>query len=135
MNPRAARMSNLDRAPMPTRTLYRPVGSAELSQIAARGYRRFPPRLSDQAYFYPVRTRAYAEQIARDWNARGSGPGYVARFEVSAEFLDGYQVRVVGARIHEEYWIPAECLEDFNDAIVGRIEIVAEFRNAESASA
>lgn len=45
---------------MRTRTLYRPVGSAELSLIAASGYRRFPPRLGEQSYFYPVCTRAYA---------------------------------------------------------------------------
>lgn len=120
---------------MTTHTLYRPVGSAELARIRASGYRRFPPRLTDQAYFYPVSTRAYAEQIARDWNARGSGSGYVTRFEVSGEFLARYQVRVVGARIHEEYWIPTEHLEDFNDAIVGRIEVVAEFDSAKAVSA
>ncbi len=119
---------------MKTRTLYRPVGSAELSLIKASGYRRFPPRLFDQAFFYPVSTRAYAEQIARDWNARDSGSGYVTRFEVSADFLARYEVRVVGARIHEEYWIPTEHLEDFNDAIIGKIEVIAEFKGSVAAS-
>ena len=34
----------------------------------------------------------------------------------------------VGGRTHEEYWIPAEDLEEFNQNIVGKIEVIAEFR-------
>ena len=34
----------------------------------------------------------------------------------------------LGGRQHREYWIPAEDLESFNDAIVGEITIVAEYR-------
>jgi len=33
----------------------------------------------------------------------------------------------VGGREHLEYWIPAEDLPAFNEAIVGPIEVVAEF--------
>ena len=33
-----------------------------------------------------------------------------------------------GGREHLEYWIPAEDLPAFNAAIVGRIEVTAEFR-------
>jgi hypothetical protein len=33
----------------------------------------------------------------------------------------------VGGREHAEYWIPAEQLEDFNDRLVGLIEVVAEY--------
>jgi hypothetical protein len=29
--------------------------------------------------------------------------------------------------MHEEYWIPAEDLADFNAAMVGPIEVIAEF--------
>ncbi len=112
---------------MNTRTLYRPVGSSELVAIKRSGYVRFPPRLLGQSHFVPVRTRAYAEQIARDVAAQGS-VGYVTRFEVSRVFLDRYEVHVVGARVHEEYRIPSGELEAFNDAIVGKIEVVAEHR-------
>lgn len=73
-------------------------------------------------------TRAYAEQIARDWNTRDGGTGYVTRFEVRADFLERYKVHVVGAQIHSEYWIPTEELAAFNDAIVGPIEVIAEYR-------
>jgi hypothetical protein len=34
----------------------------------------------------------------------------------------------VGARHHEEYWIPADDLDAFNDAIVGSIELLHTFR-------
>jgi hypothetical protein len=37
-------------------------------------------------------------------------------------------VQDAGGRAHQEYWIPAEDLSAFNDAIVGEIEVVAEFR-------
>jgi hypothetical protein len=72
---------------MPTITLYRPVGQKELDLIAASGYRAFPPRLPEQPIFYPVLNREYAEQIARDWNAKDekSGlAGYVLEFAVDA---------------------------------------------------
>jgi hypothetical protein len=37
-----------------TRSLYRPVGQAELELIEASGWRAFPPRLAHQPIFYPV---------------------------------------------------------------------------------
>jgi hypothetical protein len=62
---------------MSTRTLYRPAGQKELDLIGAADYRAFPPRLPDQPIFYPVLNRAYAEQIARDWNTRDERSGFV----------------------------------------------------------
>lgn len=38
----------------PLTTLYRPVGQAELDLIKIGGFRKFPPRLPDQPFFYPV---------------------------------------------------------------------------------
>lgn len=111
---------------IPTTTLYRPVGQAELDLIAATGHRRFPPRLPDQPIFYPVCNEEYATQIAARWNTSGGKVGYVTRFAVSADFLARYEVHIVGSRIHAEYWIPAEELEAFNDAIVGPIEVIGE---------
>jgi hypothetical protein len=49
-------------------TLYRPVGRQEYDLIAAADFRRFPPRLPAQPFFYPVTNAEYATQIARDWN-------------------------------------------------------------------
>lgn len=110
-----------------TVTLWRPVGEAELKLIEASGWRTFPPRLPDQPIFYPVLSEAYAIQIARDWNAPRGG-GWVTRFEVKRSFLEAYEIQQVGSRGHLEYWIPADNLVAFNEAIVGAIEVTAEFR-------
>jgi len=36
--------------------------------------------------------------IARDWNVKHSGVGYVTRFEVRRDFLDRYEVHQVGGQ-------------------------------------
>jgi hypothetical protein len=110
-----------------TKTLWRPVGPKELALIKESGMREFPPRLPDQPIFYPVTTEAYAVKIARDWNVRASGSGYVTRFEVLRAYLDQYNVELAGGREHQEYWIPAEDLQNFNAAIVGEIAVTKEF--------
>lgn len=113
-----------------TFVLYRPVGKKELDLIRETGFTKFPPRLPEQPIFYPVLNEEYATQIARDWNAKYNADkvGYVTRFQVRKDFLDNYEVKIVGGRTHEEYWIPAEDLEEFNRNIVGKIEVVSEFR-------
>jgi hypothetical protein len=108
--------------------LYRPVGLKELALIEATGFREFPPRLPDQPIFYPVLNEAYAAQIARDWNVRASGAGFVTRFQVEKEFAARYAPQIVGGKMHAELWVPAEDLAEFNRHIVGRIEVIAEFR-------
>jgi len=118
--------SNLQ-ASNPTVTLYRPVGARELELIAVSGFERFPPRLPDQPIFYPVCNERYAVEIAERWNAKQSGQGFVTRFRVRSDFLSRYEKQIVGASYHEEYWIPAEELQAFNDAMVGLIEVVREF--------
>lgn len=110
-----------------TVALYRPVGPKELDLIAASDWREFPPRLPDQPFFYPVTNEAYAIQIARDWNVKASGAGFVTKFAVDAYYLSRYRVEKVGGAIHTEYWIPAEDLAEFNQNIVGRIEVTLEF--------
>ncbi len=109
-------------------TLYRPVGPEELKLIKQSGWKEFPPRLPEQPIFYPVLQEAYAIRIARDWNVKASGAGFVTRFDVDAEYLGGFDVQHAGGRDHAEYWIPAERLSEFNSHIIGVIEVVAEFR-------
>jgi hypothetical protein len=111
-------------------TLYRPVGQQELDLIRASDFTAFPPRLPEQPIFYPVITESYAHQIARDWNAKHNTPkvGYVTRFQVRTEYLHKYDVQTVGGSVHQEYWIPAEDLDGFNRNIVGKIEVIAEYR-------
>jgi hypothetical protein len=112
---------------METVTMWRPVGPAELKLIEQSGWRAFPPRLPGQPIFYPVLDEGYAIQIARDWNVKESGAGYVTRFRVRKEFADRFPVRVVGAREHLELWVPAEELAELNANLEGNIEVVCSF--------
>ncbi len=109
--------------------LFRPVGKNELKLIEESEFKKFPPRLPIQPIFYPVLNEDYAVQIARDWNARYNDDraGFVTKFAVKKNFLDNYEIKIVGGKNHAEYWIPAEELEEFNRNIVGNIEIVGEF--------
>ena len=108
--------------------LYRPVGPKELKLIADANFEAFPPRLPEQPIFYPVLNFEYAEQIARDWNATTSPySGFVTRFELEQDYAEQFEVHQVGGQIHQELWVPAEELAEFNTHIVGKIEIVATY--------
>jgi hypothetical protein len=117
-----------------TTELFRPVGKSELDLIEQTGSTAFPPRLPEQPIFYPVLNEAYARQIARDWNAKHdrNGVGYVTRFRVRSQYLKKYEIQTVGSSIHQEDWIPAEELPEFNKNIVGLIEVVAEYQGEET---
>lgn len=117
-------------------TLYRPVGKKELALIEESGLTEFPPRLPEQPIFYPVTNEEYATRIARDWNSKMNTDraGYVTKFHIAKEFLDRYERQIVGGSAHEEYWIPAEELAEFNEKIVGLIEVIAEFQGVGATS-
>jgi hypothetical protein len=111
--------------------LWRPVGIFELEKIRASGWREFPPRFPGQPIFYPVLTRRYAEDIARDWNPGDSASGFagfVTEFDVDDAHVARYPVQVVGAAdVARELWVPAEELPAFNAAIRPPIRVVASF--------
>ena len=109
-------------------TLFRPVGPEELDLIKQSGWKKFPPRLPEQPIFYPVINEEYAIQIARDWNVPASGSGYVTKFSVRTEYVKKFPIQNVGGEIHNELWIPAEELEEFNSHIVGLIEVTKTFK-------
>lgn len=107
-------------------TLFRPVGLHELSLIWDTGMREFPPRLPHQPIFYPVTTIDYARQIARDWNPQDEKSGYsgfVTSFQVESSYVSKFEPQTVGSSAHIEYWISADEMKSFNDAIVGMIRI------------
>ncbi|MDJ0613298.1 MAG: ADP-ribosylation/crystallin J1 [Rhizobiaceae bacterium] len=115
-----------------TVTLFRPVGPDELKLIEKADFEAFPPRLPEQPIFYPVTNREYAAQIARDWNTKySSKEGFVTQFEVQAAYCAKFDRKVVGGKQHEELWVPAEELEEFNEKIVGKIEVIDHFKAAE----
>ncbi len=112
-------------------TLYRPVGTRELSLIAESGYTRFPPRLPEQPIFYPVLNEEYAREIAERWNVKRSSDrkGYVTAFEVDDAYASRFEIHTVGRRCHQELWVPAEELDEFNSHISGLIRVIAAFSN------
>ncbi|MEM7260664.1 MAG: hypothetical protein AAF488_01645 [Planctomycetota bacterium] len=114
-----------------TTILYRPVGQAELDLIAESDDSEFPPRLPEQPIFYPVLNEDYAIQIARDWNTKDPASGYigyVTRFRVNPAFVAKYERKIVGDASHEELWVPADELANFNANLVGKIDVIHTFR-------
>jgi hypothetical protein len=110
-----------------TLTLYRPVGLKEAELVLASGCSGFPPRLPDQPFFYPVMNADYARQIARDWNAPDAGSGhvgFVTAFDVDAAYLARFPVQTVGGRRHQELWVPAEELAEFNAQLAGPVRFL-----------
>ncbi len=66
----------------------------------------------------------------KKWNTRdeaGNYLGFVTKFKVSEEIVSKYPSQNVGARNHNELWIPSEELEEFNQEIVGNIEVTKVF--------
>lgn len=82
------------------------------------------------AHFYPVLDEDYASEIAEKWNTRdefGNYLGFVTRFEVLEDVANQYPAQNVGARNHNELWVPSEELAAFNQAIIGNIEVIKVF--------
>ncbi|WP_025143093.1 hypothetical protein [Pedobacter jeongneungensis] len=121
---------------MKTITLFRPVGLKEMELIAESGFKAFSSRLAWQPIFYPVMNQQYAEQIALEWNTNDEFSGFigiVTAFDVNEDYLKHYEVQNVGGTVHNELWIPAEELNDFNNHISGTIEIVNVYFTSRSA--
>jgi hypothetical protein len=111
-------------------TLYRPVGQKELDLIKESGFKKFPPRLEWQPIFYPVMNRQYAEQIAKQWNTDDEFScyaGYVLAFDLPEQYVQQYPVQNVGGDIHNELWVPADKLDEFNNNIAGLIRLECSF--------
>lgn len=112
--------------------LWRPIGKKELILIEESDWKKWPPRLPEQPIFYPVLNFEYAEQIARDWNSAQKDHeyvGYVTEFEVDSNYISKFPEQTVGGKQHKELWVPAEELNEFNDNIIGKIRLVATYKN------
>lgn len=110
--------------------LYRPVGLKELELILADNAQAYPPRLQWQPIFYPVLNFEYARQIATRWNLDDELSGYagfVTEFEIDDVYVAQFEVQNVGGHLHNELWVPAEQLSEFNQHIKGYIQVSAAF--------
>jgi len=104
-------------------TLYRPVNSLELELIKNSNWKKFPTRLKEQPIFYPVLNSKYAKDISA-WNKSSYGKGFILEFDINSNYLEQFEIHNVGKSYHNEYWIPAEELENFNNQIVGNIRFL-----------
>lgn len=111
-------------------TLYRPVGVKELELIIDSGMKGFPPRLEWQPIFYPVLNSPYAEQIALEWNTKDEFSGYagfVTEFDIPENYFKTFEVQTVGGDKHQEIWVPADQLNEFNSQIINGIRLTKAF--------
>ena len=95
--------------------------------IAQSGFTAYPPRLPEQPIFYPVLNERYAREIAEKWNKRYADSqytGFVTTFEIDDAYISQFPVQTVGTSYHQELWIPAEELENFNHHIIGTISLL-----------
>ena len=108
--------------------LYRPVGLQELELIYDSGMKSFPARLPQQPIFYPVLDLDYARQTASGWNTQNAGAaGYVTQFKVEEKYVSQFETHTVGDSQYQEFWIPAEEIEEFNRHILGHIKVVEAY--------
>jgi hypothetical protein len=94
----------------------------------------FPPRLYWQPIFYPVLNFKYAAEIAERWNMRdpkSEGVGFVTSFEIPEDYFKQFEIQTVGMPHHQELWVPAEQLEEFNSTIREGIRIEKAFIGSE----
>lgn len=103
----------------------------ELELIEKSGWKKFPPRLPEQPIFYPVLNEDYAIQINEQWNVPAYGSGFVTKFSIDGEYVKKFAEQNVGGEIHNELWVPAEELDEFNEHIIGLIEVTKAFRKVE----
>ncbi len=110
--------------------LYRPAGYKEYLLIKESGFKAFPPRLEWQPIFYPVLNFEYAVEIAEKWNTKDEFSEYVGivtSFSISETYFDQFEIKNVGNSIHNELWVPSQKLTEFNEQIIGSIEIEKAF--------
>ncbi len=117
-----------------TTTLFRPVGLIELGLIFDSEMKAFPPRLPEQPIFYPVLNQAYARQIAKDWNAPSAESGFagfVTKFDLPSDYVAKFPIKTVGGSVHQELWVAADQLVDFNSHIIAGVYVVEAYYGKE----
>ncbi len=108
-------------------TLYRPVGVTELRLIEESNWRAFPQCLPIQ----PILNFEYAAQLARNSNTKypvSRFAGFVTRFAIDDHYAAHFEIQAVGSPgLHDELWVAAGELDEFNKHITCPIEVIASF--------
>jgi hypothetical protein len=59
------------------------------------------------------------------------GVGFVTEFEIPEDYFRKFPIQTVGLVHHQELWVPAEDLEEFNGKIVNGIRVCKSFNGRE----
>ena len=110
-----------------TLTLFKSLSPEQLAAVVVSDWRCFSPEAPEQKIFYPKLYLAYAEQIAKWWNAPQYSAGYVVCFTMAKAFMARYETQTVAYEEHREYRIPIAELNFFNRNIQGRIRVLSAF--------
>lgn len=109
-----------------TITCYRPAGQRELDLIANSEYQRWPCRQPNQPIFDPVVTNEeYALELTQ-WHSDTAGIGYLTKFDMSLDYISRQKFKSVDDKVHSEWWVGPQELEEFNNNIIGKIEVIEE---------
>lgn len=102
-------------------TLYRPVGPEELDFIARSGWTRFPPRLRRKTIFYhEIEKASLAEEQPVDHICRNT---FIIRIHMLSDYLKRFSMKDGEESDCEELCIPLDRSEEFNNHIIGLIEL------------
>jgi hypothetical protein len=115
-----------------TTALYRALGQKELDLIEKSGFKAFPPYLEGQPTFNFLLNEQHARFIASEINANKASSaytGYVLRLYVRSDFVAQFEIRKDVSDPALEYEIPTDRIAQFNENIVGEIELVARYTN------
>lgn len=108
--------------------LYRPALPTELAGLRDHGFSKWPVLPREQPLFFPVGDERLADAAAKTWTEEHGTTTYVTRFRVRSRLVNGGksdQVRSVG---EDEWPVAVQDVNALNQNIVGKIEVVREFR-------
>lgn len=107
--------------------LYAPVSPHQLAKVINAGWQDFFPCSDEQKYFFPKLHRGFAEMLARQWEARVYSAGYVVCLDVRYAFINQFPLETVAYEEHLEYRIPSHFLDQFNQSLVSKIQLLSAF--------
>ncbi len=110
-----------------TITLYRPVSRAELNEIKESGWTKYTYPAAGAICLNPLINCSYAEEIIKKQALDEFGECFIIKFEVDAEHINKYEIKLADNYLDVEINVPPDCLDEFSRHIIGKIEQIEVF--------
>jgi len=107
--------------------LYAPVSPHQLAKVINTGWQDFFLCSDEQKYFFPKLHQGFAEMLARQWEAKVYSAGYVVCLDIRCAFINQFPLETVAYEEHLEYRIPSNFLDQFNQSLVSKIQLLSAF--------